>query len=317
MLTIEKKIIYVLLTGYILAFYSEWSFWSGRPAAEYFWLEAILTWLVYSCFAYFFLAAIVYFRAKSLWAIFLAGAIYGWLGEGLFVQTMYDSFPLNISWTALAWHSLISVLFGFYYLPKKLKEGRAWIPSLLAALALGFWSIGWWQEPDVMESIARIGDALLMNVFVYNAFFGLLLIPAYWLWLRFDIADFQPSRFDFAAMLTLALLYYAFVTIPTQPLALVVLPLCLAIVLFALWHNRQAETPPQKSSPSTIPFYHLLPLLLIPIVSSLFYLGALSVSLSLPTLPIVYVITLPLGFIMLGLAVWKLTFRRKLNSNLG
>src|SRR5690348_807196 len=101
---LPTRIVYVLATGYILAFYSEWSFWAGRPAQEFFWLEAIPTWLVYSCFAYFFLAAVSYFRVKSIWAFFLAGAIYGWLGEGVYVQTMYDTFPMNISWTGLAWH---------------------------------------------------------------------------------------------------------------------------------------------------------------------------------------------------------------------
>ena len=306
-----SRIGYSLLTGYILAFYSEWSFWSGRPAAEFFWLEAILTWLIYSIFSYFFLVALVYFRAKSIWALFLAGAIYGWLGEGVFVQTMYDTPPLNISWTGLAWHSLISVLFGFYYLPIKLKEGRALLPCLLCGLALGFWSIGWWQEPEVIEAIARVGDGLLLNVFVYNFFFGLLLIPAYWLFLRFDIANFQPNRFGFGFMLLVALLYYAFVTIPTQPLSLIILPLCLALVLWGLWRNRQRETPFAKSPIASIPFTNLLPLLLIPIVSSLSYAASLMIGLSLPSLPILYIITTPAGFIMLGLSLWKMAFGRK------
>jgi hypothetical protein len=299
------RIAYTLLTGYILCFFSEWSFWSGRPALEYFWLEAIATWLVYSCFSYFFLLALSYFRLRSIWGLFLAGALYGWLGEGVFVQTMYDDFPMNISWTGLAWHSLISVLFGYHYLPHKLKQGRALIPSLLCGLALGFWSIGWWQEPDVTASIAVVGDGLLINVFGYNIFFGLLLIPIYWLWLRFECTNFQPTRWGFGVMLTLALLYYVFITVPTQPLALIVLPLCLVLLFWGLWCNRQVEPPLEKSAVSPTPFRNLLSLFLIPLVSSLFYALSLIIGLSVPSLQIAYFITMPAGFILFALALWK------------
>lgn len=301
---LPTRVAYVLATGYILAYYSEWSFWSGRPAAEDFYLVAIPTWLLYSCLAYFFLAAVSYFRVKSIWAFFLAGAIYGWLGEGLYVQTMYDTFPMNISWTGLAWHSLISVLFGLVYLPKKLREGKALLPSVLAGLALGFWMIGWWLEPDVQAMIADVGDSLLFNVIVYNGLFGLLLIPAYAFWLRYDISDFEPTHIGFGLTLALALFWYVFVTIPTQPLALIVLPICMGLALFGLWKNRQAA--PQKEKVDTaIGFTKLWPLLLIPFVSVLFYTAALIFGIVLPSLVIVLGITMPAGFILFGLALWR------------
>ncbi len=153
--------------------------------------------------------------------------------------------------------------------------------------------------------MARIGDGLLLNIFFYNGLFGLLLMPVYWLWLRFDIADFQPTRIGFGMMLAIVLLWFAFITLPTQPLSLIVLPICLALVLWGLWRNRQAEAPLQKSKVAAIPFHYVLPVLLIPLVSSLFYAAALIIGLTLPSLAIVLVITTPAGFFMLGMALWK------------
>ena len=81
-----SRISFVLLTGYIVTYYSEWTFWQGRPLSENFLLEAVPTWLAYSVLAYFLLLTLSYFRVKSIWAFFLAGAIYGWLGEGVLVH---------------------------------------------------------------------------------------------------------------------------------------------------------------------------------------------------------------------------------------
>ena len=95
-MSLRARLAYAFLTSYILTFYSEWMFWSGRPPSENFFLEAIPSWIAYSFITFFFLTAVSYFRVQSLWAVFLAGALYGWLLEGVLVQTMYDAFPIQI-----------------------------------------------------------------------------------------------------------------------------------------------------------------------------------------------------------------------------
>ncbi|MBZ0280723.1 MAG: hypothetical protein K8L97_08265 [Anaerolineae bacterium] len=302
-MTFPARLAYTLLTAYILTFYSEWMFWTGRPPSPTFFLEALPTWMAYSFITFFFITAVGYFRVRSLWVIFLCGALYGWLLEGVLVQTLYDAFPIQISFTGLAWHALISVLFGWWWLPRRLHESRAIIPCLLFGLGLGLWSIGWWLEPDVAVAAPE-------SVFLYNGFFSLLLVPAYMLWSRFKLADFRPTRIEVIGALVLLALYFAVITVPTQPLALLVLPPLLTLVLWILRKNRQHEPEIQiKVAPITLK--KALPLLLIPVTASLVYAGALSIGLTFPGLQVLYTITMPLGFILFAISLYKTGFQRR------
>jgi hypothetical protein len=295
------RLAYTFLTAYILTFYSEWMFWSGRPPSETFFVDALPTWAAYAFITFLFLTAVSYFRPQSLWAIFLVGALYGWLLEGVLVQTMYDSFPLQISFTGLSWHALISVVWGWWWLPRRLRASRAVIPCALFGLCLGLWSIGWWSEPDVAQAAPEA-------IFLYNFSFGLPLVAAYVLWDRFDLADFHPSRVEIAAALILLVLYFVFITVPTQPLALLVLPPLLILVLWALRKNRQRGAAiPIKAE--RITFNKALPLLLIPLVASAVYAIAFSVGVAFPGLQIVYAITMPLGFLLLAISFYKVGLR--------
>src|SRR4051812_31155712 len=103
-----KRLLSVLACGYILMFYSEHVFWAHiRPEDSL--LGYVATWLLYSLLAFVFLAIIGHFHVRSVWAVFLAGALFGWLTEGVIIQTTYESLPLSISFTALSWHALLSV----------------------------------------------------------------------------------------------------------------------------------------------------------------------------------------------------------------
>ena len=101
-----RNLLLTLTTGYILLFYSELVFWA-RPRPQDSLTGWLGTWLAYSLAGYVFLAAVQYFHVRDLWSLFLCGALFGWLTEGVIVQTMYDAFPLQISWTGLAWHALL------------------------------------------------------------------------------------------------------------------------------------------------------------------------------------------------------------------
>lgn len=103
-------------------YFSEFVFWARDTE------DSIGGWLfiylVYSVVTYILLSVVTTFRVRSVWAIFLAGALYGWLIEGVIVQTMYDDFPLQVSFTGLAWHALISVLIGWYYITNVLVQNQ-------------------------------------------------------------------------------------------------------------------------------------------------------------------------------------------------
>lgn len=291
---------YVLLTGFILAFYSEWMFWSGRPLepdALFSWLP---TWLLYSFITFLFLATAQYFRVRNVWAIFLAGGLYGWLLEGVIVQTTYDSFPLNISFTALAWHAIISGLVGWYWLPRWMQSNskKATIACLLIGLCLGVWSVGWWAETPV---------APLESVFLYNFGFALGLMAAY---VGQSRLSFRPNRYAVYVAMGLLAVYFVFVTVPTQPLALVVMPILLIVTLVTLRRNRRHEPETEMRMPEPLRMRQTLPILLIPLVGSGIYALAAVTGLSLPGLQIAYFILMPTGFLLFFVSVYRVWKRR-------
>ena len=122
-----KYLLAVLAAGYILMYFSELLFWARRAPGDSLagWLG---TWLVYSLTGFIMLSLGGHFRARSIWALFLAGAVFGWLTEGLVVQTAYEDLPLSLSFTGLAWHALISVLVGWRAMRVALRRG--WRPAL-------------------------------------------------------------------------------------------------------------------------------------------------------------------------------------------
>ncbi len=103
--------ILVIATGFIFFYFSEQLFWARpRPGdSPGGWLA---TWMAYSALAFIFLVILNHFRVSSIWVVFLAGAAFGWITEGVVVQTTYESLPLSISFTGLAWHALITVLWA-------------------------------------------------------------------------------------------------------------------------------------------------------------------------------------------------------------
>lgn len=242
-----RTLVQSLSSGYILMFFSELMFWSRWKVDDTL-AGYALAWLMYSTLAFVFLWVVDTFRARSLAALFLAGAVYGWLDEGVVVQTLYAAFPLQIAWTGLAWHALISVLAGWYGLQMALRKMRAhWIAAGLGAF-WGLWAISWWVEtPDQITSLADFAS----YAFGSTALLGL----AYWVagrawgraWLQQPQswqAPFQPGRWLPGLIGLLFLAYYLTVTLPAVPQSLLILPPLLGLSLWGLWRNRQAEQRP-------------------------------------------------------------------------
>jgi len=319
---ILSNTIYILLTGYTLIFFSEWMFWAGRPPVDGIVGEAILTLLLYSFVGILFLAAVDYFHVRSFWAVFLAGALYGFMIEGIIVPTMYADFPLNLSWTPLAWHAILTILFGWYYLPNALRQSPK--AGILASLGFGvftgLWSLGWWSE----TLLAPPGTMV-----IYYCAFSLLFFIALVLRGRFPRPDFsQPGRGIYIAI-GLMVLYFVVVTLPQQPFALVILPPLLVILLLTLRKNRQTELlNPSPSRSMVLTARQALPVLLIPVMASLIYVlfynanppalpvlpipavatpvYALFYNMTLPTLPLAYLVLTPAGFILFGISIYRI-----------
>ncbi|MBN2677947.1 MAG: hypothetical protein JXR32_07760, partial [Anaerolineaceae bacterium] len=263
--------------------------------------------LIYSFTGCILLSITGFFRARSIWALFLSGAVFGWLIEGLVVQTLYDDLPLSLSFTGLAWHALISVLVGWWMLRRALRSG--WRPAvgLSAAIGLsyGLWAIHWWLALDG-------GVSSMPDFVVYSLVPTLLLMAAYWIVDQWLPQPFTLNRWMALAAVILLAAYFTFVTVPTAGLAVGILPILLLIALFTLRRNRQVEAAEVIEALPSPPGQNYLALIAIPALADLVYALATILDLRWNTNWILYIITTPAGFIMFILSLIQ-TWRKEVN----
>ncbi|MGC9399919.1 MAG: hypothetical protein ACP5HM_12385 [Anaerolineae bacterium] len=295
--------------GYILYCFSENFFWT-RPTEEHVG-GYVAGWLLYAFLTFALFTVIHHFRARSVWALFLAGSVYGWLVEGVIMQTMYDSLPWQLSFTGLAWHALISVLVGWWYTRRTLFENRPGKTILLAfglGLFYGVWSLN-----------AYVQEGMITSLPVYARFATvstLLLVASYVLHDRIALSAFQPGRVEVGVQVAFLGAYFIFVAVPAQPLALLILPPPLALTGVALHRNRRRETRADilVALQGRVKWWNYLLLLVVPVVAIAFYALALKVNVAqhddlLALIPIaMYVLTAGLGFgmyLISWLKVWR------------
>jgi len=299
-----KNLLLVLSTGYIFVYFSERLFWA-RPRGDSP-AESVATWLAYSLIAFSFLILVTHFRVKNLWALFLAGAVVGWLAEGVLVQTTYEALPLSLSWTGLAWHALFTVWIGWYALQRTLHAASAF-STLKWAAAVGFvsgvWAIMWWTEPAPDGGITP-----LSGYAVHTLVTTLLLIVAYWLANWSASEPFAPNRWATILVAAAFLLYFLLVAVPAMPLAMLILPLLLALVYFGLQRNRRVESEGSfvDRFQGTVSWWRLLSLLALPLASMSVYALAFLLELRWQLLWVFYLVTTPLGFILFGVSLYRL-----------
>lgn len=288
--------------GYILFFFSEEVFWGRIRAGEHI-SDLVATWLVYSLVAYLILGLVQHYGVRTWQGLFLCGAIFGWLIEGVIVQTTYEDLPLSISFTALAWHALISVLFGWYLLPRALGHSERRVALRLtsaAGLFWGLWSISWWvEEPVSRASIPEYAAyAFGLTALLYLAY---LAIP------HFEPLRYQLGRGEWIVFILLAVGVFLINSLPWLPIPLFVLPPLIGISLYALARQRSPRQDNTILKYSSTPLSPLqaLPLWLMPAVATGWYAIAYSLNLHLPTNIPIYLIVTPLGFILFGIALYR------------
>lgn len=290
-----------LATGYVFFYFSELMFWA-RPRPEDSLPNWLATWLAYSLMAVLFLAVMQFFRARRLAALFLCGAFFGWLAEGVVVQTAYESLPLSLSFTGLAWHALVTVLAGWYGLQKVLRGGFAGAAAYAAGLGLfaGFWGVCWfYEEPGTTVTPALFALYQLAAAALLGLSLGVM--P------RIFIAPFAPSRWAVGGVAGFFLLVFLLIAIPAAPLAAVILPALLLVLFATLRRNRLQESPGDSLEflSGSIPARNLLALLFLPLVAGLMYGLYYLAGLRLPTNWVVYLVTTPAGFILFGWSLWQ------------
>lgn len=179
-----------LCLGWIAVWASENMFWT-TPAPDLRVVELGVTWLVYSVAAGAALSAVIWSGVRGWRAAFLGGALLGFMIEGAVVGTMYDAFPLQLVWTPLAWHALISglcVLRGGLALAR----GPVWLQGL-GLMVLGafgaIWGLYWPLEGKVLAGVPGMLAYLALTGLGCGVALGVLSrLPQmhwgrWWLWL--------------------------------------------------------------------------------------------------------------------------------------
>lgn len=164
--------------------------------------------------------------------VFLVGALFGWLVEGVLVTTVIDELPLTLPHTGLSWHALVTVLLGWWMLPRLLERRRAVSLGVLAAVGacVGAWAAFW-----------RFEDGDVTPVLEYAAYVSLLTVGyagglALWWWMR-DRATPGPLGTAPAALILLGI---AIVHAIERPITLLG-PALVAVAVVALITTRPRE----------------------------------------------------------------------------
>ena len=296
-----------LLVSAIVVVFSEKLYWyvTGYDVVElilgYFFPAYVLLWVIDA------------FRVRWAAPLFLAAAVFGFITEGVLVGTIYEGGPLGLfsaSYTPLAWHAPLSVMFGWWWLGRRLAAGS--LRGLVAAAAgvgvlWGLWALAWWlpenvADPALLAQGARLGRWPTTDFAAHAFTFTALLVAAHGLLGRMRPAAFVPSRVELALVGGGLLFFFVGVlsAVPWAPLKLVPL---LALTLAALVANRRREPPgsllEDRSGPARPAA--LLALFVMPAAAVAIYAAAAALD---PPVAVIYAITAYGGVLATGVAGW-------------
>lgn len=267
-----------------------WSFWRADDSAQ----ELGITFLAYSLVAAWAIHAIRIFRVSSADGFFLIGALVGWLSEGVLVNTAYgdatNPFPLSISFTGLSWHALISVMVGWYWLPRAFAAGST---SLVLKWTAGLGACwGLWACYVPTESPKH---SITIQAFASHSLFVTAMVAAGTALMSH--APVENRKFDQAKYWTIssaAIAVFALAWIPLHQAFAIVLLLLFLLTVYALRISRGAfelQTWVPKVDVRQVGWLALT----FGIAVSVYALGTQGGK-GLPTNFVLYVLTVPAGF---------------------
>ncbi len=307
-----RKAAVVFANGYILFFFSERVFWSFRRPGDTL-PEFLITWIAYCLLGWIFLDLVWRFKVASFSSRFLCGAVFGWVGEGVVVDTLYGNatnpFPLSISFTGLSWHALLSVGVGWHLIGNALTDERVTrtaLISLAVGVGWGLWAV-WWP--------AELGKEVDTSVTGFAIYAILCSIPFLLSWMILGLA--RPDWFragNVAAIVLWGMVVVLFLAarVPARHSAALILPPLLVVCFVALRRSARREHGLDsldailgRIRPRNVPV-----LILIPVCAIAVYAGFHTLDVLVPTNVLLYVITMPLGFWFFIRSLWVIYRRR-------
>jgi hypothetical protein len=241
------RMAFALLSAAVLLVFSEKLFWyvTGYTVLDllvgYFFPTFVLLWVINA------------FRVRRLAPLFLAAAVFGFVAEGMLTNTLYEGGALawfSASYTPLAWHAPLSVVFGWWWLRRELVAGRVRRLALSCAVVgvlWGLWALAWWlpenaADPTLLAQGARLGRWPVADFALHAFTFTGLLALAHGLLGRGGWqATFRPSWMEGVLVAAGLLLFLGTLVLPSYPWAPLKLGGLVGVALGALYVNKRRE----------------------------------------------------------------------------
>jgi hypothetical protein len=302
------RLFFALLSTAVVIILSEKMYWyvTGYVFFELF--------LGYFLPTFAFLTVVDTFRIRRLAPLFLAAAVFGYLVEGVIVPIIYEDGLFGwfgASYTPLAWHAPLSIIFGWYLLRRWLVAGNSRALALGSAavgLFLGLWSLAWWlpenaADPDLLAGGARLGQWPVWEFAAHAFLFCAVLVLAHLLLGRGGWQPhFRPSRAELIGLAAGLLFFFVtqvLLVVPWAPLKLGAL-LAAALIPLAVHRRRSPEGSLLADLDGRIPPARTLPIFLMPTVAVAVYALATAVDPSIDVLTVVSTFGQVLGSAVLG-----------------
>ena len=302
------RLAFALLSAAVLLVFSEKLYWyvTGYSVLDllvgYFFPAFVLLWMVDT------------FRVRRLAPLFLAAAVFGFAAEGMLTNTLYEGGPLawfSVSYTPLAWHAPLSVVFGWWWLRRELVSGqmrRVALGCAAVGLLWGLWALAWWlpenvADPTLLAQGARLGRWPVADFALHAFTFTGLLALAHGLLGRGGWrASFRPSRIEVALVAGGLLLFFGTLVLPSYPWAPLRLLVLVGGAIGALYVNKRRELPGSTLSDlvGPIPAQRLLALAAMPAAAVTVYAIAGVVEPSANVITVITAFGLVLGTAVLG-----------------
>ena len=302
------RLAFALLSAAVLVVFSEKLYWyvTGYSVLDllvgYFFPAFVLLWVVDT------------FRVRRLAPLFLAAAVFGFVAEGMLTNTLYEGGPLawfSVSYTPLAWHAPLSVVFGWWWLRRELLAGqmrRVALGCAAVGILWGLWALAWWLPENVADPVllaqgARLGRWPVADFALHAFTFTGLLALAHGLLGRGGWrASFRPSWIEVALVAAGLLLFFGTLVLPSYPWAPLRLLVLVGGAFGALYVNKGREPPGSALSElaGPVPARRLLTLAAMPAAAVAVYAIAGAVEPSADVITVITAFGLVLGTAVLG-----------------
>ena len=179
--------------------------------------------------------------------------------------------------------------------------GKIALFAAAVGLGWGLWA-GWWPTElgKANTSLAAFAEhTLACSIPLIGAWFVLGMASSEW---------FRPAKFELPVFLAVVALFFLAVRVPATPRSVLILPPLLLVCAYGLRRNQSQEKRPDLLE---VVIGHIrpcscVPLVLMPLTAIIVYAPVAAWGLTLRTNWVLYVITMPLGFICFFGSLWFL-----------